>query len=160
VFTRLVVILRTLTLAGLLRLALAAILLASAGCGGQSSGSSEPPAADYGRVRTMTSFYEAYLSEHRNQPPPGEQAFRDFLNIKQENFQKAELKIDEMFVSPRNSTPMQWIYGRKAPFLRQNGMACYAYETQPVGGKRLLIGSRGMFIEMDETQFRSLFPKG
>jgi hypothetical protein len=139
---------------------LAGCLLSVVACTKNSTITGEPPAADYGRVRTMSSFYEGYLREHGNQPPPSEQAFREYLNTKQENLQKAGLKIEEMFLSPRNAKPLQWAFGQKVPYYRQNNMACYAYETEPVGGKRLVIGNRGMFVELDETNFRSVFPKG
>ncbi|MCI0351954.1 MAG: hypothetical protein L0Z53_21240 [Acidobacteriales bacterium] len=139
-------------------LALAAGLLALAGCGAGNS-SAQPPAADYGKVRSMTGFYDAYLAAHRGQPPPSEQAIREYLNSKQDNLQKAGLTVDEVFVSPRNAKSLQWVYGRKPPLLRQQGMTGYAYEAEAVDGKRLVIGGRGMFVEIDETQFRALFPK-
>lgn len=140
-------------------LALAAALLAVAGCGSADGGASSPPAADYGKVRSMTGFYEGYLGEHRGQPPANEQAFREYLNGKQENLQKAGLTVDDMFASPRDARPLKWVYGRKPPFLKQNGMTCYGYEAEPTDGKRLVIGGRGMFVEVDETQFRALLPK-
>jgi hypothetical protein len=70
------------------------------------------------------------------------------------------MTIDAMFVSPRSGKPLKWVYGRNPPFLKQNGMICVAYETECMGGKRLVFGARGMFAELDDSQFRSLFPKG
>jgi hypothetical protein len=108
----------------------------------------------------MTGFYEGYLRENRNQPPANEQAFRDFLNSKQENFQKAGVTIEQLFVSPRDGKPLKWVYGKKPPIWREINMTCYAYEAEPVGGKRLVLGGRGMTVELDEAQFKQVFPQG
>jgi len=37
-------------------------------------------------------------------------------------------------------------------------MEFIAYEKTPVDGKRLVIATRGMFEEMDEARFRTVFP--
>lgn len=131
-------------------------MLALAGCGGGGSG--EAPVADYGRTRAMGGFYEAYLSAQRGQPPANEQVFRDFLNTKQENLQKAGLTIDAMFVSPRNGKPLTWVYGKVLPKDPKSGITYFAYESEPEDGKRLVIGGRGVYEEMDEARFRSVFP--
>jgi hypothetical protein len=135
---------------------LAVMMLALGGCAGGSS--AKGPAVDSNRLRMMAGFYEGYLGNHRNQPPPNEHAFRDYLTSKQESLQKAGLTVGDMFVSPRNGMPIQWVYGRRLPFVRQKDMTCYGYEKEPVDGKRLVVGGRGMFEELDETQFRSVFP--
>jgi hypothetical protein len=123
-----------------------------------SATTTETPIADYTKVRTMSAFYEGFLSEHRGQPPKNEQTFRDYLNKKQENLQKAGLTIDQMFVSPRNDKPLQWVYGSTPPVYRQNNMICYAYESESTSGKRLVLGGRGMVAELDESQFKTVFP--
>jgi hypothetical protein len=133
------------------------MLLALSGCG-SSGGAETSPDGDYSKVRTMIGFYEGYLSDHRGQAPANEQAFRDYLNSKQENLQKAGITVDQMFVSPREGKPLKWAYGKKPPVLKQNNMTCYAYEADPVAGKRLVIGARGMSAEIDESQFQTLFP--
>lgn len=140
-------------------LALAAVMLGFAGCGPDYSDAVEEPLADYSKVRMMIGFYEGYLQDHRGRAPANEQAFRDYLSGKQDVLQQVGLTVDQMFVSPRGDKPLKWAYGRKPPVARQNGMTCYAYEAEPVAGKRLVIGGRGMVVEMDETQFRSVFPK-
>ncbi len=133
-------------------------MLALSGCGSSSGGAETGPDVDYSKVRMMTGFYEGYLSQHRGQPPASEQAFRDYLNGKQENLQKAGITVDEMFTSPRDGRALQWVYGKTPPLLKQNNMTCYAYEAEPVAGKRLVIGGRGMSVEIDESQFQTLFP--
>jgi len=133
-------------------------VLTLAGCGSSSGGAETGPDIDYSKVRIMVGFYEGYLREHRGQPPANEQALRDFLNGKQENFQKAGITVDQMFVSPRDGMPLKWVYSRTPPVWRQNNMTCYAYEAEPVAGKRLVIGGRGMSAEIDDSQFRIQFP--
>jgi hypothetical protein len=140
------------------RLALATVVLTLAGCGAGANVASEEPLADYNKVRMMTGFYEGYLRDHRGRPPANEQAFREYLNGKQDMLQQAGVTLDQMFVSPRGDKPLKWAYGRQPPIWRQNGMTCYAYEAEPVAGKRLVIGGRGMTVEMDDAQFKTVFP--
>jgi hypothetical protein len=142
--------------------ALATLLVVVAGCSsadGGGSGGSNVPVADYSKVRSITAFYEAYLGEHRGQPPQDEQAFRAYLATKQDRLQKVGLTVEQMFVSPRNGKPLAWVYGMSPPLWRQTGITCYGYEAEPSNGKRLVIGSRGMYDEMDQSQFKSVFPK-
>jgi hypothetical protein len=139
-------------------LALAAVFSALPGCGSADGGAGSAPVADHSRVRTMTDFYQSYLSANRNQAPKDEAAFRAYLVTKQEQFQKAGLTVDQMFTSPRNGKPLKWVYGKSPPLWRQTGMTCFGYEAEPTNGKRLVIGGRGMFDELDESQFRTVFP--
>jgi hypothetical protein len=138
------------------QVSLSVILLVIAGCGPNIP--SEEQLADYSKVRSMTGLYDGYLKEHRGKPPANEQAFRDYLNSKQQMLQETGMTADELFVSPRGDKPLKWAYGRQLPVWRQNGMTCYAYEVEPVEGKRLVIGGRGIVVEMDDAQFKSVFP--
>jgi hypothetical protein len=138
------------------RLALATFVLALAGCSA-SSGSQTVSGVDYAKVRNMTEFYNGYLSSHRNQPPANEQAFRSYLDTKQDALQKLGLTADDILKSPRNGKPLQWIYG-KMPQSR-GGVTYLAYESESVEGKRLVLGTRGMYEEMEETKFKTVFPK-
>jgi hypothetical protein len=142
------------------RLTLAVTMLAVAGCGNYAGGEGAPPVADHRKVRLMTEFYESYLNSNRRQTPKDEAAFRTYLTTKQEQLEKAGLTVDQMFTSPRDGRPMKWVYGVTPPQWRQGGFICYGYEAEPTAGKRLVVGSRGMFNEIDESQFRSLIPKG
>jgi hypothetical protein len=141
------------------RCLLAVLAFALAGCGGGDSGSAATDAivVDYSSTRVLASLYSQYLSEHKNQAPPNEQAFREFLGTKQETLERAGLTIDDMFASPRNGQPLEWVYGRKPPAGRVG--TYFAYEKTPVDGKRLVIATRGMYEEMDEAQFNTLFRK-
>ena len=100
----------------------------------------------------------AYLADHKNQAPPNEQAFREYLGTKEDNLRKSGISIDAMFTSPRDGEPLVWVYGRKPP-AGPAGMTYLGYEKTPVDGKRLVIATRGMYDQIDETQFRKLFPK-
>jgi hypothetical protein len=125
------------------------------GCG--ASDSTTAAVADYGKSRAMVGFYTLYMNEHKNQPPANEQAFRDWLDTKQDRLQQAGLTIDEMFASPRNSQALEWVYGRRPPAGGQ-GITYVAHEKSPVNGKRLVLATRGMYEEMDESQFSRVFP--
>jgi hypothetical protein len=128
--------------------------LVATGCGSKAGQSS---AADYTKVRAMGDFYSSYLSDHRGQPPKDEQAFRDYLNTKQDQLKNVGLTVDDMFKSPRGDGPLVWVYGKKPP-VGSSGITYVAYERVPVGDKRLVIGTRGMYEQLDEAQFREAFP--
>ena len=134
-------------------LVLVALLLVASGCGGSGASLSK---IDYGQVRGMTDLYSKYLGEHRDQPPPDEKAFRDYLATKQDILERFELTIDQFFLSPRSIEPLVWVYGKTPPTGRMG--TYFAYEQIPVEGKRLVIGTLGMYEEMDEAQFRATFP--
>jgi hypothetical protein len=104
----------------------------------------------------MGGFYAGYLGAHNNQPPKDEVEFRAYLATQQEALDKAGLSIDEMFLSPRGG-PLAWVYGARPP-VGPMGMTYVAYETTPVDGKRLVIAGGGMTKEMDDAEFRQVFP--
>jgi hypothetical protein len=130
--------------------------LGLAGCGGGGS-AAKTTVADYSKIRAMGVVYSAYLEEHAGQPPQGEQEFRDYLSGKQELLDRTSLSVDEMFTSPRGK-PLTWVYGQPPP-RGSAGMTYFGYETEPVDGKRLVIAGRGMYEEMDDAQFRKVFPE-
>jgi hypothetical protein len=133
------------------------VVLASAilqvGCGGTTAQSS---GQDYSSIRAMTGFYEWYLGENKYQPPKDEEQFRTYLQGKQDSLGEFGLTVDEMFVSPRGEK-LAWVYGKKPP-TGPGGMTYIAYELSPVDGKRLVLSTRGMHEEMDETRFKTVFP--
>jgi hypothetical protein len=139
-------------------MALIAMLLSFCGCGSRSGSASTDTGTSAAKVRTLTGFYEGYLGAHKGQAPPNEQAFRDYLNTKQEELQKIGITAGEMFTSPRGK-PMRWIYGRTPPVFRPTNMTCFAYEVEPTDGKRLVLGGRGMTAELSDAEFRGLVPK-
>lgn len=136
------------------RIVPAMLTLALAGCGG-ASGVRD---VDYDDVRAMSGMYSAYMRAHRNRPPPDEQAFREFLNTQKETLEQFGLTVDEMFVSPRNGEPFHWVYGSVLPSSPSGLMNYVGYETAPTDGKRLVIATRGMYEELNESQFRAVFP--
>jgi hypothetical protein len=133
---------------------LLAAALSAAGCGSKAR---ESAVADYSRVRAMGDFYSGFFAENRGQPPKDEQAFRDYLNTKQEQLKKAGLTVDDMFKSPRAEGPLVWVYGKRAP-VGSSGISYVGYEKIPIANKRLVIGTRGVYEQLDEAQFRKVFP--
>jgi hypothetical protein len=123
------------------------------GCGGSQPAGGQ--SSDTAKLRAMQSLYQQFMSQHNEQPPRDEQEFRDFINTKQDQLQKAGLTVDQVFVSPRGG-PMNWNYGTN-PAGGQRGSTYFAYESEPTDGKRLVIAARGV-SEMDETQFREAIP--
>ena len=131
------------------------LLVALAGCGGGSGGGGVA-VGEYARIRGMSNLYSGYLAAHKNQTPPNEQAYREYLATKQEELDRLGLTVDDMFTSPRGSQPLQWVYGRRPP--SRAGIRYVAYETTPVDQKRLVLGTAGMYELMDDADFRSVFP--
>lgn len=129
--------------------------LAWVGCGGSGSGGSSTR-VDLQSVRARSDMYSGYLASHKSQPPKDEAAFRQFLTSEQARLEKAGLTVDEMFVSPRSSEPMTWVYAKRPP--NAGGITVYAYESNPVDGQRLLMGDRGVYILMDELEFKRALP--
>jgi hypothetical protein len=127
-------------------------IAAASGCGG-GSGSGSEGVSD---TRVMIDIYSAYLQEHNNRPPPSEQAFRTFVQQRQDRLEKAGMTIDQMFVSPRGSGELKWVYGDRLP-ADARGVTYLAYENAPADGKRLVFAPRGT-TEMEETQFKTVFP--
>src|SRR5262245_62798269 len=97
------------------RMVLSVILLTIVGCGGPNVPSVEP-LADYTKVRSMTGFYDGYVKANHGKPPANEQAFREYLNGKQEMLQETGMTADELFVSPRGATPLRWASAGRRPW--------------------------------------------
>ena len=113
---------------------------------------------DYNEFRARSMMYGLYLGAHNQQPPPTEQALRDFLMTKQENLERAGISVEDMFISPRNGETIQWVFGHPLP-KSPNGMMTYiGYEQVPVEGRRLVLATRGMYEEVDDTQLKNIFP--
>jgi len=134
--------------------ALALSLAAAIGCGG---GAATTSPVDGKTVRTMAAFYEAYLDANSGQTPKDEAAFRAFLAGKQKDLEEFGITVDQMFVSPRGNGSLVWVYGRRPPN-GAGGKAYVGYEAAPVDGKRLVLGMRGMYDELDDVAFKKLFP--
>jgi hypothetical protein len=132
-----------------------ALLVAGGGCR-QSVPESASGGLDSKVGRAMEGFYNAYLDAHNNQPPKDEQAFRQFLETKQDFLTKSGLTTDKMFASPRNGKPLKWVYGK--PQKSSDGITLLAYEAEPADGTRLILGTRGMLDIMDEAKFHGIFP--
>lgn len=133
----------------------ALMLIVLVGCGGKtSSGLSQ---RSYQGIRALSAAYEGYLAQNQGMPPQDEQAFRQYLESRQSDWDAVGISIDDMLCSPRTGEPFMLVCGKKPP-TGKTGTTYIAYETSPVDGKRLVIAIRGMFEEMDEARFKLIFP--
>jgi hypothetical protein len=130
--------------------------LAIGGCGGQpsSTGMSQD---DFQTLRFASGMYETYISEHKGKTPPDEQTYRSFIATKQDVLGRMQRTADQLLTSPRNGEPLTFVYGRKLP-QGPDGVAYIAYEKTSVDGKRGVLAARGLFEEIDEAQFKKIFP--
>jgi hypothetical protein len=126
------------------------------GCG-KKSAASKLSHDDYGTLQIASSMFSTYIGENSGKTPPDEQAFRTYLESKQDKLDEQGKTVDELLTSPRNGEPLVFVYG-KQPVRGPAGMIFYGYEKAPVDGKRLVLAGRGMYEEMDEAQFRKFFP--
>jgi hypothetical protein len=134
------------------------VTAASLGCS-KSAPTKLSSGADYRVIRAMSSVYDGYLRDHNGQPPKDEQAFREYLQSKGEDLAKEGLSVDIMFTSPRSDgTAIQWVYAKLSP-KGPMGMSYCGYEKDPLDGKRLVIGTRGMYELMDDNKFQATFSK-
>ena len=131
------------------------VVMTPVGCGGGAV--STPTTSMSAKLQAMASLYSSCVTANKGRPPQDESAFREYLNTKQDVLQPAGLTVDEVFVSPRSSQPLQWVYGKMS---RGNhfGMKIVAYEIESDDAKRLVIASNGVYDYVDESQFRQVFP--
>jgi hypothetical protein len=128
------------------------VAIAAGGC----SRSSTPPAPYFHKAQLMAGFYGHYLVEHNTKAPPDEAAFRKYLETKPDDLLQANLTVDEMFRSPRNADPIDWVYGKPAPAYA--GVRYFGYEKTSTDGKRMMFTGYGPQL-LEETTFHSIFPK-
>jgi hypothetical protein len=135
------------------------LVAALCGCGGgNATGGAPPGEVDFATTRALASIYSQYLATHGDRSPADEKSLRDFLATKQDVLTPAQLTVDKFFVSPRSDQPLIWVYGMATPSSTGLGR-CLAYEKNAVDGKRLVIADGGRYEVMDDTKFRTLFPK-
>jgi hypothetical protein len=132
------------------------MLVSLVGCGGTTGGGSDLSVGDYGNIRSLSAMYDLYTQEHKGKTPANEQEFRAFMQTNQDVLEKTGRTIDEVMTSPRSGEPFVMVYGK--PPIQSKGMSYIGYENSPVDGKRLVIGLRGMYEELDEAEFKKLFP--
>lgn len=123
-----------------------------AGCG---KGAADTPSG--GTYRARANMYSAFMTAHKRQPPKSEAEFRQFLTTQQPKLEQAGLTVDQIFISPRNKEPLEWVYGRRPP-MAAGGLTILGYEKSAVDGQRLIVGARGIHLTMDDAQFKRLFP--
>jgi hypothetical protein len=108
-------------------------------------------------IPAMVEMYSRFAQDHQGKGPTSEQEFREYVNGQTEKLELMDISADDVFTSPRTGGAFTWVYDGKTP-VGPGGMKVLGYETVPTDGKRLIVGSRGMRDEIDEAEFRKLFP--
>jgi hypothetical protein len=108
-------------------------------------------------IPAMVEMYYGFAAAHQGKGPTSEQEFREFVNGQEEKLDSLDISAEDVFTSPRTGGALTWVYDGKTP-PGPNGMMVFGYETVPTDGKRLIVGSRGMRVEIDEAEFKKLFP--
>lgn len=132
-----------------------------AGCGG---GSRESLQREQSTLKPLAILYGQYIGQHRGQPPPNEQAFREFIQQQGPEVLKSfhVSSIDELFISPRDGKPYKILYGeaaKKGP-PGPAGSPVIAYEQEGRGGRRWVASAMGAIEEVDDARFKQLVPGG
>jgi hypothetical protein len=136
--------------------ALGAVTLIAAGCGGAS------PAGSDGQLRVAMKVlgleYGAYLTEHNGAPPPDEAAMRAYLQARMPQLSELGVKgVDDLLRPGRDGQPIKVVYGAKIAMPDRPQYAYAAYEQSGVDGNRLVSDSRGGVYEMGDKEFTELF---
>jgi hypothetical protein len=125
------------------------------GCSGQDKGALE---REESNIKPLAILYSKYVAAHRRQPPPDEEAFREYILSLPEN-QRKQFHADDLdafFVSPRDNKPYVVMYGAT----RRGRSDVVAYEQEGEGGKRWVARDLGIVEEVDEARFKELVPDG
>lgn len=141
---------------GLLKWTFALMLIALVGCGGGSTLTGVTQ-RDYQALRTFSVAYEGFLKQNKGKTPADETELRNYLASRQSDWDAVGISIDEMFISPHSGEPLVVVYGKKPP-ISKTGLFYVAYDKTPVNGKHLVLSTRGVYEEMDEAQFKTIFP--
>jgi hypothetical protein len=134
----------------------ALLLVSLVGCGGTST-TTGVTQRDYQALRTFSVAYEGFLKQNKGKPPADEAELRSYLTSRQSDWDAVGISIDDMLTSPHSGEPLVVVYGKKPP-VGKTGLAYVAYDKTPINGKHLVVSTRGVYEEMDETQFKSVFP--
>lgn len=135
--------------------AIAAAMLALAIMAGCGRSAADAPSG--GSYRARANLYSAFMTAHKRQSPKSEAEFRQFLATQQPKLEQAGLTVDQMFISPRNNEALEWVYGKRPP-MAAGGLTILGYEKSAKDGQRLIVGTRGIHLMMDDAQFKRLFP--
>lgn len=132
------------------------LLVALVGCGGLST-STGVTQRDYQALRTFSVAYEGFLKQNKGKTPADEAELRNYLSSRQSDWDAVGISIDDMLTSPHSGEPLVVVYGKKPP-MSKTGLYYVAYDKTPVNGKHLVLSTRGVYEEMDEAQFKAVFP--
>ncbi len=106
----------------------------------------EPPPVEQTHLSQLASNYGRYISKNQGKSPPNEAEFKKFIQTV-----NPEAKVDEMFVSPRDSRPYVIRYG---PELGSSALCMH--EKTAVDGKWLVGMTTGEVRTVDDAEFKKL----
>lgn len=142
-----------------------AVGLASLGCGKKGAGK---VATEELRLRALAALYMRYFGQHGGQPPKDATEFKKFIqSLPAEQLDKMTQgeDIEKLFDSPRNAKPYVIRYGITqalgAPGKTGDGpptAPVFAYESEPVDGKRMVGFLTGQPKLVSEEEFDELVP--
>ena len=132
-------------------LLLAAIVAATIGCGGASSGGKS---RETSHARVVTGLYFQAKSRLAK-TPANEEEFKQAVAAGNPDWSKLGVSgMDELLVSERDGKPLVINYGVANP---PNGVILY--EQEGLNGSRLVGTSNGQVQEADAAQFAKLVPQ-
>jgi hypothetical protein len=117
------------------------------------------------RITRLGTLFGRYSSLHQGVGPPDEKAFKEFIRSMPADQAQSisgldQSKVDDLFVSPRDSQPYVILYGTMMSAPGPEGAPLIAYEKVGSGGKHYVYISPGKVEEVDDARLNELVPKG
>ena len=128
------------------------VLVAMAGCGGQSAESVEKRGESSENFRVIETAYRAALAK-TNRAPKNREELTEYL--------PTGTDAEQLFVSPRDDQPFVIIWGTDLTALMTNPRpVVYGYEADGADGNRFVLTSMGVMELTDEDFAAASFPEG
>ncbi len=106
-------------------------------------------------IRAVSIVLGKYRSQNKGQSPPNEEALKSFAaTLKPEELKSfGASSAEDIFISSRDKQPYKFNFGDSS-----SPTTIVVYEQQGSGGKRFVVNAVGKAEELDEAEFKKLFP--
>jgi len=123
------------------------------GCGSSQTADAEKMEAS--RLKPLSILYMKFTAKHRGQPPTSVDEFKQFIRADGGTLLSGvQGNVDDLLISERDGLPFVIEY--KGP---QGPQRIIAYEQHGVNGQRMVAGSLGNVMLVDEQEFDDLVPR-
>ena len=129
-----------------------AVTCASSGC--SKSAEKEVLTAENSNLKPLSILYGQFQTTNQNRAPANEAEFKKFLSTTGQSLLKQfGTDPEKVFISDRDGQPYVVFYGKQVP-----ASGVIAYESEGVGGGRIVAYPFGSVGLVDESRFHQLVP--